>query len=102
MNDDDENGLFTLLLVLGLCAPVAILRGFVFTKLWLWFVMPFGVEQIGVAHAIGLAGFISLYTGSPVKPGGQKTGGELLMAVGSILSATLFVWAFGAVIHSFM
>lgn len=38
-----------------LTLPVrAVWMGFVMTRVWLWFVTPFGVEPIGIAHAIGL------------------------------------------------
>lgn len=28
--------------------------GFVFSKLWLWFIVPFGIPTISLAHAIGI------------------------------------------------
>ena len=34
--------------------PLAIWGGFVFSKLWEWFVVPLGLQPLGVAHAVGL------------------------------------------------
>lgn len=33
----------------------AILRGWVLTKLWFWFVVPFGAPFLGLAHGIGIS-----------------------------------------------
>jgi hypothetical protein len=41
--------------------PAQILSGFCFTKIWLWFIVPLGVPEIGIAHAIGLMIFISCF-----------------------------------------
>ena len=30
------------------------LRGFILTKLWLWFIVPIGAPAVGVAHSLGL------------------------------------------------
>ncbi len=50
--------LLTLILAAGLvfvlAIPAYILNGFVITKLWAWFIVPFGLEPITMAPAIGL------------------------------------------------
>ena len=41
-------------ILLPLCAVAAIWYGFVIAKLWLWFLVPFGLPAVGIAHAAGL------------------------------------------------
>lgn len=41
------------------CVP---LGGWVITKLWGWYVVPFGIPQISLAHAIGLNYLITYLT----------------------------------------
>jgi len=50
-------GLFFLAIV-----PVYIINGFVIAKLWLWFIVPIGLEPIGMAQAIGIGIIISMLT----------------------------------------
>jgi len=47
-----------------LCAlPLGMLaRGYALMKLWLWFVVPFGCQEIGFWHSLGLSALISLLT----------------------------------------
>ena len=49
-------GLFFLAIV-----PVYIINGFVIAKLW-WFIVPIGLEPIGMAQAIGIGIIISMLT----------------------------------------
>lgn len=48
-------------LILGLVG-LAILRGFVLSVLWGWFLVPLGVTDIGIAGAIGISFIISMFT----------------------------------------
>jgi hypothetical protein len=42
--------------------PVGIiLRGFVLCQLWLWFLVPLGVKEIGMAHALGLTTLVGVF-----------------------------------------
>lgn len=45
-----------------LTIPAYILNGFAIVKLWAWFVVPFGLQPITIAHAIGIGLIISLLT----------------------------------------
>jgi len=47
---------------LGLVVALGVLRGWVLSYLWLWFLVPVGVPAIGVAHAMGMSLLISLFT----------------------------------------
>ena len=56
-----------LLFASGIAAMVAlstILSGWVLTILWAWFVVPFGIQQIGIAHGIGICFVGRLIMGS--------------------------------------
>ncbi len=39
-----------------------VVRAWVFTLLWSWFVVPLGAPEVGIATAVGLALIISLFT----------------------------------------
>lgn len=52
-------------LLVVLLSPFLILRGWVMTVLWKWFVMPlFPVEPLGIIQALGLATALGLLTGT--------------------------------------
>jgi hypothetical protein len=59
-------------IILGLL--IAIMRGWVLTYLWQWFIVPFGLPEISILHAWGFAILIGMLT-SPVnlKEDTQKT-----------------------------
>lgn len=50
-------------LVILMTVPVAIWKGFVLSKLWLWFIVPtFGLPALSVPLAIGLCVLVGLFT----------------------------------------
>lgn len=53
-----KNGCLALLVAIA-CVP---LSGWVITKLWEWYVVPFEIPQITIAHAVGLDLLISYLT----------------------------------------
>ena len=60
---EEEKGLYiTTAIVFSLLPVIALLKAFVLTKLWLWFMVPFGLPVIGLAHAYGLTILIFLFT----------------------------------------
>lgn len=42
--------------------PAALLNGFVIQKMWHWFIVPLGIGDIGLAHALGLSLMIGYLT----------------------------------------
>ena len=50
------------ILSMVLITPLAVLRGWVLSILWGWFLVPVGVRPIGIAHAIGVSILISMLT----------------------------------------
>jgi hypothetical protein len=75
MSKPEESGesialgcLLTLLLI-----PVTVSwKGFVIKLLWTWFLVPFGLPQIGIAWAIGLSSVASLFVGIINRGNGQN------------------------------
>lgn len=69
--------------VLGFLAFVvssAMLRGFVFTKLWGWFVVPlFDVPQLSTVYAIGIALLIGMFTNRHDKEESSKDWGTIIV-----------------------
>ena len=102
----DNNGTAKLLvaIIFLLLVPfAAIWRGFVLAKLWGWFITPFDVAQIGLAHAIGLSLALSMFVHASKKTETDEAGIEKLIepAIMMALGPAMF-WLFGAIIHSFM
>lgn len=78
---------------------ISLLRGWVLSYLWLWFVVPLGVQPIGLWHAFGLSMMISMLTGSKVAPYPKPEGLDALKQLGEtallgVVSA-LFVLGIG-------
>jgi len=51
-----------LLVTIIIVIPMSLLRGWVLTKMWLWFVTPFGVGPITIFHAIGISILLGMLT----------------------------------------
>jgi hypothetical protein len=84
--------------------PVGIiLRGFVLCQLWLWFLMPLGVKEIGMAHALGLTTLVSMFgmqSGSTVKKDDDTP--LALHVVVMTVAPPLFCLFAGWLFHNFM
>lgn len=52
--------------------PLVLLQGFVFAKLWLWFVVPLGVRALGVWHACGLLLLVGIARSRASDPNAAK------------------------------
>ncbi|RZK29216.1 MAG: hypothetical protein EOO61_20945 [Hymenobacter sp.] len=90
------------LTIFGLVVPTMIIRGFVFSILWGWFVVPLGVVAIGVAHAIGLAavfGFLTTHLSHYQRKESDNPFGE---ALGRMLVVPFLVLFFAWIVHLFM
>lgn len=56
-------GIFGLgLLMAAMLATAYLLNGFVLTKLWTWFLVPFGLPELNLVQAIGIAMVIGFLT----------------------------------------
>jgi hypothetical protein len=108
-------GIGILSLVLGVMVLATLLRGYVLSWLWLWFIVPLGLREISVVHAIGISILIAMLTrGLPKttpKPTAEeeadpefkarkaKASKERLMAM---VISPLIALAIGYVVHVFM
>jgi mannose/fructose/N-acetylgalactosamine-specific phosphotransferase system component IIC len=90
------------LLALALVPFGILLNAFVLTQLWHWFVVPFGIMTLSMAHAYGIAILIRLFTYHH-NYAKEKTGNDALVdSIIAMFMAPLFAWGFGAIAHSFM
>lgn len=88
-----------LLLLLFAIPILSIIRGFALSYLWGWFIVPFGLPEIGVAWAIGISMIVAYLTyENPYQGTSEEVWGKL---IGSIFSP-FFVLLIGAIVHSFM
>lgn len=57
------------LVALAVTPPAVLLRAYVTAAMWAWFVVPFGLPALGLAHAWGLWYLVNLMTAAipPVK-----------------------------------
>lgn len=56
-------GILVSAIVFAAYIPVLILDGYVLKTLWWWFVVPLGIQPIGICWALGLAGIFGLLKG---------------------------------------
>lgn len=107
-NDDDAvwRGLQNIALFLLFLMVATAVRGFVLSELWGWFVVPLGVGELGVAHAIGFALVVGYLTYQPdAKSESEVEGTFGVRLVTSLLNVIIpgaMVWGAGGVIHLMM
>lgn len=78
---------------------MALLNGFVLKYLWGWFIVPLGVKQIGIAHAIGVSLIVGYLTRHIYKSEHEPEFWEQVIA-GTV--GALLILLIGYIIHSFM
>lgn len=84
---------------------LALVRGYVLSALWGWFVVPLGVKELSIAHAIGLAVIVNFLTyqhDAAKDSGSSENESPLLiwMIRGIVFSG--MAWGMGALIHLYM
>ena len=97
------------LFIAGIVALVtlsSILSGWVLTILWGWFLVPFGIQQIGIAHGIGLCLVGRLMMGGAnghVKEDkSEPPTDRFLRSLGVLVGVPLFVLLVGWIVKGFM
>ena len=92
--------MFTAIGVLAVTAFIVILRGWVLTQLWAWFVTPtFGLPALGIVAAVGLSMIVRYFSGTGSADGSDSDIGKLFGK--SILNSVFFL-VFGWIISLFM
>ena len=89
----------------ALTIPAYIWQGFVFSKMWKWFIAPsFGVGQISVAAGVGLMLLCSMVTnrGSKSSDGDDSNYGILGSAIGTHFAYPALVLVIGFIASRFM
>lgn len=103
MQKDEDNTLWNLMViaVMVVAAPV---WAFCFCKIWSWFIVPLGVNQIGLAHAIGISLVAKMIHGSPLQ---NKNDGWTTRERDGYRMVVAFIWplfllGLAALVHSLM
>lgn len=63
--DDEEKEIVGCLGAIGMLSIIpitAIVRGYILSIIWSWFMVPLGIIPIGIAHAIGISVTVSFLT----------------------------------------
>lgn len=84
--------------IVGVMIVLALFSAFTVSTLWGWFVTPFGVQAISMAHAYGIALFASLLQGTRGLNNGEGSGMVLIQGV--ILNIITLI--FGGIAVQFM
>jgi len=105
--DDDEaiwRGLQDIAVFFLLLIVSVTVRGFVFSELWGWFVVPLGVTDLSVGHAIGLAMIVSYLTYQADARSEKFERQAFQELVGAafvrVISSGMMFWGIGWIIHS--
>ena len=94
--DDNEAEVALGCILIVIMLPISIfLKGFVLSRLWLWFMVPLGVMPITLAHAYGLAVMIALFTVHQKADAEAKGGGIIYLAFRMNIGGPLIVWFIG-------
>jgi hypothetical protein len=92
--------LIVLVLFLSFAILTYILNGWALSLLWYWFVVPFGIPEIGISWAIGLGILFSLLTNHNEPKKNDETDNGKLSAFAVV--RPLLAVAVGYIVHSFM
>lgn len=103
MSRDGRDALLVILIAI-MAAPILwVWGGFVVSVLWGWYLVPFGIEQIGIAHAIGLGIAVSLLaTRAPRKSDRDDPWEILAEQVGNATLRPAAALLGGWIVHFFM
>lgn len=92
------------LAIFGLIAliPIAIiLRGFVMTQLWHWFIVPvFSIGELSIPYAIGFSIIVSLFTTDLKRD--DSTATDSATIIGTAIGGPLFLLLFGWIVGLFI
>lgn len=88
---------------IGIVTLIAVLRGFVTSYLWYWFLVPFGLPAITVSHAIGLALLVGMFTQAQKSDTDKMDLDDALKVLFTHgILAPLFVLLVGYIVHRIM
>lgn len=80
-----------------------IIRGFVLSTMWGWFLVPLGLIQIGKAHAVGVAVIVSLITYVPSQCKDEREGDDKVISyIAYSFASPFLVLLIGYIAKQFM
>lgn len=95
------SGAEILLIAAGAVAVVAVCAiwsGYVLSILWAWFLVPFGLPEIGVAHAIGIVLIARMLKGMPAESENKRP----FLRIGSWFVGTLLLLFVGYIAKGYV
>ena len=97
-SDKQTQDLFGCIGLFAVLPLVAVLRGFILTQLWAWYLVPlFHIPQIAVLEAIGLSYIVTFFQGTPQKS--ETDWGYTFVAA---FIGPLLTWGFAFIVHLLM
>ena len=95
-------GILTSVVALGIV--LSVLRGFVLSQLWGWFLVPLGATAINIPLAIGIALIVGLLTHqtNDCQQYDEELAVKLAKSIGSGLVGPLAVWGIAAIVTMFL
>jgi hypothetical protein len=97
---DHPGAILAVGLVFGI--PADLLRAFVLTQLWQWFVTPYGLASPGLLHAYGLIVLFGFLKNSTNQNNKATSISRIFALVGSSVSVSLAAWGIGALTFAVM
>ena len=98
---DDATSWGIIFASLILAIPITIWQGFALSHLWIWFIAPFGLPAIGIAHACGLTLIASFLRGH--RPEKKSITADMLCRASFIgLCGPLFALLIGLILKGAM
>jgi hypothetical protein len=100
--DDPKLGCGVAVAALMAVPFLAVLRGWVLSILWAWFMVPLGMRPIGIAHAIGVGILVSMFTMNAKMDENKPTTARVVKGLLFALIGPLILLTMAAIAHWFM
>lgn len=93
------NAIVAVAIAVAVAVPLAMWNGFVIHMMWGWFIVPLGVQSIGIAHAIGFGLFVSLLHRPRIDDDDKKS---LWARIGEELARTTLILLIALIVKSWI
>jgi hypothetical protein len=87
-----------IILLLIIIIPIGLLRGWALSLIWLWFMVPLGVPEIGLFHAWGLSLVVGMFTGN----GKSEKNENIFEGMGMLVASPLIMLFVGYILKGLM
>jgi hypothetical protein len=99
-NSNSETELSDAIIGLIIIGPMILFEGWVMLVLYRWFIMPFGLPNIGLFHAIGISTLISTIKGNRTSKENKEV--SYIYRAGVRFFTLLFLLGLGYISHRIM